>query len=136
MERRPDWEEISDFSTIFNFKWQPISRGIKFDMLSTNGQRQIVNHFENHPEITTKDKLFMNLREYDENKVFEHVPLTFLIESNSDTFAEDLDRFRTVYNIIEQHNQRGLDMHENKQVVDSINNQISNLHWIKIKNTR
>ena len=121
MERRPGWEEISDFSTIFNFKWQPISRGIKFDMLSTNGQRQIVNHFENHSEITTKDKLFMNLREYDVDRVFQYVPLTFLIESNSDTFAEDLDKFRTIYNICEQYNQHGLDVYENKQVVDSIN---------------
>lgn len=32
MEMRSEkWEETSDFDTLFNFKWNPISKGIKFD---------------------------------------------------------------------------------------------------------
>ena len=56
MELRAErWEETSDFDTLFNFKWHPISKGIKFDQVNTHGSRQIVNHFENHDCFTTKD---------------------------------------------------------------------------------
>lgn len=33
------WEEGNDFDTLFSFKWNPISRGIKFDQVNTHGQR-------------------------------------------------------------------------------------------------
>ena len=49
MELRSDrWEETHDFDTLYNFKWHPISRGIKFDQVNTHGTRQLVIHFENH----------------------------------------------------------------------------------------
>lgn len=53
--RKDRWEETNDFDTLFNFKWHPISKGIKFDMVSTHGTKQLVNHFENHDCFTTKD---------------------------------------------------------------------------------
>lgn len=40
MELRSErWEETTDFDTLFNFKWHPISKGIKFDMVNTYGTR-------------------------------------------------------------------------------------------------
>lgn len=40
LELRGDrWEEGNDFDTLFSFKWNPISRGIKFDQVNTHGQR-------------------------------------------------------------------------------------------------
>ena len=42
------WEETSTFDKIFNFKWQPISRGINYDTVSTFGTRQLVNHIKGH----------------------------------------------------------------------------------------
>lgn len=136
MEHRPDWEEIPSFSTIFNFKWQPFSRGIKFDLLSINGQKQLVNHFENHCEITTKDRLFTNLKEYSESEVFNYVPLTFLVEAKSDNFYEELDKFRSVYKVLKPFSQHNLEGSEHEQVIEDINDQINNLHWIKVKSNR
>ena len=40
MEMRKEWwEETNDFDTLFNFKWQPISKGIKFEIVNTHGVR-------------------------------------------------------------------------------------------------
>lgn len=68
-----------------------MSNGIKFETIgkeiSTDVhpcQKQIVNHFEGHPCITEKQKLFANLRNYVSNKlnenVFDFIPLTFYVE--------------------------------------------------------
>ena len=64
MQKRTDWIEAPSYSTIFNFKWQQGSKGILYDLLSKNGQKQMVNHFENHKVISTKDGLFNCLRKY------------------------------------------------------------------------
>ena len=64
MRKRQQWEETSYYNSIFNFKWQPTSKGILFDLLSSNGVRQMVNHFEAHKCITTKDGLFKSLQNY------------------------------------------------------------------------
>lgn len=77
MRCRVGWEETAEFNTMFNFKWQQSSNGIKFNQISINGKKQMVNHFEHHSAITTKDNLFKNLNECLDNKVFEFVPLTF-----------------------------------------------------------
>lgn len=91
MELRADrWEETQDFDTLFHFKWHPISRGIKFDLVSKHGTRQLVNHFENHSVFTTKDQMFRNLFNNCEAKkinTFDYVPLTFLLEVDSLFFA-------------------------------------------------
>ena len=36
MERRNWWIEIPQMHSMFNFKWQPVSNGIKFDRLGPN----------------------------------------------------------------------------------------------------
>ena len=38
MENRVGWEETADFNTMFNFKWQQTSNGIKFEQISVNGK--------------------------------------------------------------------------------------------------
>ena len=35
MKRRPWWVEIPNYNSVFNFKWQPTSRGMKFRELNT-----------------------------------------------------------------------------------------------------
>lgn len=37
--RAERWEETYDFDTLFNFRWHPISRGIKFEQVNTHGTR-------------------------------------------------------------------------------------------------
>lgn len=106
MELRHDkWEETSDFDTLFNFKWHPISKGIKFDIVNTHGTRQLVNHFENHGCFTTKDHLFKNFLSYCESKkqnVFEYLPLTFVLEVDSLNYAHDLEKFINYFTFIEK----------------------------------
>lgn len=55
MDNRPSWTQIKSSQTLYNFKWAPSSRQIKFDFLGKHGQKNLVNHFENHALITTKD---------------------------------------------------------------------------------
>ena len=89
--RLEQWQELPYFDTSFQFKWQPVSKGIRFDQLSLS-QKQIIKHFEFHNEISTKDKLFYNFFAYSQKKkikVFDYLPLTFIL--NVGTFTESLD---------------------------------------------
>eukprot|EP00826_Nyctotherus_ovalis_P065252 TRINITY_DN9586_c0_g1_i7.p1 TRINITY_DN9586_c0_g1~~TRINITY_DN9586_c0_g1_i7.p1 ORF type:complete len:521 (-),score=99.88 TRINITY_DN9586_c0_g1_i7:21-1583(-) len=102
MERRSDWKEASESCSIFSFKWQPFSKGLRFDQLSVS-QKQMANHFEHHHEITTKDRLFTNLLlhlDHSRRNVFAFVPITFLLDLDSDDFSLDLERFAHCYNAI------------------------------------
>ena len=103
MERRTDWKEASESCSIFNFKWQPFSKGFYFDQILTS-KKQMINHFEFHHEITTKDLLYKNLAHYSEHtkkNVLDIVPFTFLLNMDED-FLFDLERFIYCFNVIEQ----------------------------------
>ena len=47
-DRGGDWQELPTTNTLFNFKWAPFSKGVRFEYLSINGLKKMVNHFENH----------------------------------------------------------------------------------------
>ena len=75
---------------------------MRYDQLSIH-QKQIVNHFEFHHEITTKDLLFKNLMSYAElNKlnVFDYVPMTFIIHVDAQTYSSDFEKFVKCHEII------------------------------------
>ena len=129
MKKRKHWEETSYYNTIFNFKWQPTSKGIKFDLVSKNGQKQMVNHFENHKAITTKDNLFRCLHKYWEAYVYDYVPITFLIESNSDTFKVDIEKFKIVFNILKPYDEKFIDADSHVTRINEINKKLSGLTW-------
>lgn len=81
------WEDTPSYDSLFNFKWQPFSNGLKFNQISTYGQKQLVNHIEGHESITTKDQLFLNMKSYCEKNnmnVFDYIPLTFVLNYKSD----------------------------------------------------
>jgi hypothetical protein len=61
-DRNGDWEEIPSTNTLFNFKWVPFSKGVRFDYLSVHGVKKMVNHFEFHDQITEKHSLFHNMQ--------------------------------------------------------------------------
>ena len=45
----PGWEAADDhFDSLYNFKWKPTSSGIKFDMISKHGLKQMINHVKGH----------------------------------------------------------------------------------------
>ena len=96
------WKEVPNFNTSSQFKWQPFSKGIHFDQLSLS-QKQIVNHFEFHEEITTKNLLFKNLLDHSQKtkiNVFDYVPLTFILNLNSDIDNSDYANFVSCFNIL------------------------------------
>ena len=68
----------------FNLRWTPTSRAINFERMSQNLFPQLVNHFEGHAEISTKNKLLRNITQYyDDNQdyVFKNMlPLTFCLK--------------------------------------------------------
>ena len=98
-----------------------------FELVSRNGQKQMVNHFEHHSVITTKDNLFRSLQKYWEADVFDYVPITFLIESNSETYKQDLDRFKSVFNICKQYDDKSLDGDDHDARMYEMNKKINGL---------
>jgi hypothetical protein len=67
----------------FHLRWAPVSRGINFERLSQTLFSQAVNHYEFHSEVSTKNMLFKNIRNWHEERqehvFFETLPLTFTI---------------------------------------------------------
>lgn len=91
LRRAEKWQETTPTDPFYHFKWQPVSYGIKFDLISTQivqgmhpCTKQLVNHFEFHGHLTEKSKLFKCLTEYATKKlkenVFDYLPLTFFVE--------------------------------------------------------
>lgn len=64
IKKRPWFVEALSQSQVCNFRWKPTSNGINFENLSQNGRVMMVNHLENHSEITQKSKLYQNLKVY------------------------------------------------------------------------
>jgi hypothetical protein len=73
MEKRDWWVETHPFSSLYNFKWKPDSNGIRFDQLSSQTTKQVVNHYEYHNQLSAKDFLFKNLRLYAEVRLLINV---------------------------------------------------------------
>jgi hypothetical protein len=64
-----------------------------------------VNHFENHDCITTKDLLFKNMLTYCDSKklnVFDYVPITFILEVDSNNYVYELEKFITYFSFIDK----------------------------------
>lgn len=100
---------MPNLNTIFNFKWQPVSHGLKFrELEALSGVKQFVNHLENHKEISTKSRLFESMKKYWESiktNVFDVIPLTFYIDidpNKTNSKFTALSNFYTVYNILEE----------------------------------
>ena len=90
-----------------NFSWTSTIRGVKFRGRIREGlfNRQIINHFENHNEISSKMKLFQNTVETCEKNglnVFNFMPLTFVFNLDDLSFFKDIGHFFRYF--------KGLDM--------------------------
>ena len=68
-----------------NLNWMTSYKNTSFESLRKDGM-QCINGFEFHRELTTKNRIIINLINlYDGNvnKVFEMTPVTFIIDMNS-----------------------------------------------------
>lgn len=95
----------------FHLRWAPVSRGINFDRITTLFS-QMVNHYEGHAEISTKNKLFKNITKWhDENHqlVFKNMlPLTFCLklpvhangEVDKKSLNFDIKPFKQAFNLL------------------------------------
>jgi len=105
LDARPSWVQIKSSQTLYNFKWAPSSRQIKFDFLGKHGQKNLVNHFENHALITTKDKLIdsmSKLCEYMHQDVFNSIPITFVIDLGTSQCQSEFEKFVYYFNMIDK----------------------------------
>ena len=83
LDTREWWVETPCTTTMFQFKWQPFSKGIRFDYLTEFGLRKMVNHFEYEYEISQKDTLFKNMLKYcdsQKKEILNFMPITFIID--------------------------------------------------------
>ena len=117
LEERPWWIEMPiSHNHNFNFKWSPISQGIKFELMSsitTTHNKQLVNHFEYHRELSRKSNLFKNLQTFGEihhENIFNFIPLTFFVEINPEKSQSSLNsalhEFSCIYNIFDEYKER------------------------------
>ena len=94
MYHRINWmKPFSVVSTMFNFKWQELSYGIDYSSLGCfQNVNQIVNHYENHPVISNKAKMFTNLMSYCEKRnisAFKYVPFTIIFDLKEEKNKEE-----------------------------------------------
>ena len=98
MKRRDQWVEgFYCVTSTVNFIWQPTSTGIKFDKLKGYFPTQLLNHFENHFELSNKIFLYKNLAKFckdNQMSVFSIVPNTFIIETTPSNFQVSLEKFK------------------------------------------
>lgn len=83
MNSRAWWVEIPSYNTLFNLNWQPTSNTIKYDRLKLTPFKQIVNHYEEHRELSSKINLLNNLQTYcEENQrfLFDILPITYFVD--------------------------------------------------------
>lgn len=92
-----------------NFIWTQTTRHISFrGRLDVSVYpRQLINHFKNHPEISNKLHLFVNMHktcmEYGLD-VFNFIPMTFIFNADSPEFAKDVVHFFRFFKGLELYN--------------------------------
>lgn len=103
------WVEMeNNTQSHFHFKWVPLSRGVNFERLS-HSFMQMANHIEGHHEVSTKNELFKNVKDYfDERNLnaFNVMPITFYIKVPTERADESLKKllspFKQVYNLLDE----------------------------------
>lgn len=102
----PGWEPADDYyDSLYNFKWKPTSCGIKYDMISKHGLKQLVNHVKGHDCLTTKDNLFLNMKSYYETQklnIYEVMPLTIVLNYLKDDIGDRVETFLNIFKVIDR----------------------------------
>ena len=139
MDARPSWTQIKSSQTLYNFKWTPSSKQIKFDFLGKHGQKNLVNHFENHALITTKDKLIESmskLSEYLHQDVFNTIPITFVIDLGTSLCQQEFDKFTYYFNMIEKFKEPYAEQHSEEGKLEVIANMNRNIQQYSSMNEK
>ena len=122
---RENWEKLpkNKKNHESNLLWTPLSIQINYNFHKAIEESHIVNHFENHKQLTNKRNAFINLLKYCESNninLFSFYPLTIIISLNNDCFDIEIENFKKCYfdlpNLVEDlENKNGnfLDKHYN-----------------------
>ena len=99
---RPCWRKIKNNNNTIkcNFIWTELSQEINFPSHNDASLSQIINHFENHNEISNKKNLFINLLKYcvyNKIDLFSFFPLTIILSFNKEYFNDQIELFKQIY---------------------------------------
>ena len=100
---RPCWRKIKNNNNTIkcNFIWTELSQEINFPSHNDASLAQIINHFENHNEISNKKNLFINLLKYcvyNRIDLFSFFPFTIILSFNKEYFNDQIELFQQIYN--------------------------------------
>jgi hypothetical protein len=102
----PGWEAADDYyDSLYNFKWKPTSSGIKYDLISKHGLKQLVNHVKGHYSLTTKDNLFINMKSYYESQkqnIYDVLPMTIVLDYLKDDVGDKVETFNNILKIVDK----------------------------------
>ena len=99
---RENWEKLPKDKKNHesNLLWTPLSIQINYNFHKAIEESHIVNHFENHKQLTNKRNVFINLLkycEYNNINLFSFYPLTIVIPLNNDYFDIEIENFKKCY---------------------------------------
>jgi hypothetical protein len=105
---RVNWKEsLPAIINLASFRWQQNNHGVDFSLYDKlSPHKQMFNHFEYHKQISNKLNLFINMMKYCESKsldVFQYMPMTILIQYDSQNFLRQFQNFKDFFNEIQQH---------------------------------
>ena len=127
----PGWEPADDhYDSLYNFKWKPTSGGIKYDLISKHGLKQLVNHVKGHGALTTKDNLFLNLKAYYESQrinIYDSVPITIVLDYLRDDVGERVEAFSQILKIIDKYKEGD---------IETINSKLQEMQLSKEKSVK
>lgn len=97
LQLRPQWKELKKgVEAVANFKWLSHIENFSYKKMASFNVRKLVNHFECHHEVTTKNGLIRNLQIYCESRkveLFSLTPITFLIDFDDEYCEYNLKQF-------------------------------------------
>lgn len=128
LDTRASWHQIKASHTLYHLKWAPVSGQIRFDFMGKHGQKNLVNHFENHAVLTTKDQLFQNMTKHCEllhEDVHEFMPVTFVVDVGNSAGMIELDKFTTYFHVVEKYKKQCTDSAEARKTLETINKALS-----------
>ncbi|CAK93638.1 unnamed protein product (macronuclear) [Paramecium tetraurelia] len=100
-DNRPDWHQTANTARA-NFRWQQSNNGYKYFKLNWHkSHKELLNHFEFHPEISNKKNLLVNISAACETlkmNPFDIMPVTFAIDFTDASVESNISAFYNFYN--------------------------------------
>ena len=106
MKNRLRWKDSNTIQSNLHLIWTPTSNTINYSLMTSDNdpsKLQMANHFEGHPAISNKLKMFENIMKYCEIHnldIFTYLPMTILMQYESSNFISQFHKFEQLFNNI------------------------------------